>query len=931
MPTVAKSTGKLSVLGDLSTFEASSSAIPFDTTDSSGSVPTFNATFANGVNTEYLIGETLTIENPTIGQYSGEIVSVTKAANSNRHVVDSQSIMARLNSDLRLYPLSDYAETESVYMPLYSLEYWSQQCGIFFTKVPGDVLFYQSNYGHLGAYAKGINRPVRAKMYAPPVGGEVGHATLVNGRVAFGYGMNFTSQVILPKSRRNGIPSMLPVLIPRAADTGYMTFGADVMLDGVGRAGKTTFRLVDGKGKTFSIHLNVDSEYGFSLGVQNGIDTPVSLGSIAAGRVRTYHVTVDVRYTNATTMEFTFTVLGMDNELIGTTTGTFVPTATGSMTLLDVTHYGDPGGYGSETLYFNAFVSRAMGKTLYAPVDQKQLVPGRKATPYMIGFSGNVWEHIKQYCSIYHLDISYEAGKLLIGPRKRDISVGASLSERNTTLQKRDQARNVEVVNQNHKPTGNTPVVLWKADSVYQIAVGEVQEFTVQTEHSILETSQPVCVSGISPFPYKAGVGQYVVTGSDGFIVSPTFWRDQGGSITTDTTDVEGEIKITIKGPDYDSPRAPYRISEGDAGRPALYVTGLGLLAEPKTIKVPTGNRKAAKDVGVTLDSPFISNTKLAFDAAARAARAFAAPSITTTISEPLQSDEISKLGTYPAGKLVKHDGNIMRVISARQGYSSFSGTTEQHNTIYQLKRSFPRTRVDNRINAMLNPKAVGTLTGFSGYVTGNEVGTTLPVSGATDGPMPGITTYGRRTVTTAKTAGSTGWGVNNSVGNRIPIGGVAGDSVAVALWMRYTGSAPTLSGALRTYTTSSVGVNVNSRDGSIFVLPSGQWVRVTGYVTATGTFDAVTWWFYHVSTNILPVGATLDATAALVEKGTVAGAYFDGDTANALGLQYSWDAAPNASTSTESAVTGTIRQFNDYHAGKDIGQVNIKPLKQVK
>ena len=295
--------------------------------------------------------------------------------------------------------------------------------------------------------------------------------------------------------------------------------------------------------------------------------------------------------------------------------------------------------------------------------DAKSIAYGVKEAKFMVGFSGNAWEHIKQYCSIYHLDVSFRDGKLTIGPRQRDVTFGASLSELSTTIQDREQARNVEVVNQNHQATGMTPAVMWAADSVYQVAVGEVQEFTVQTPHSILDTSQPVCVSGIDPYPYKTGSGQYVVTGSDGYIVSPTFWRDQGGSITASPTDVEGEIKITIKGPDYDSPRAPYRISEGDAGRPALYVTGLGILAKPETLKIGTGKAQAAKDVGVTIDSPFVADRSMAYDVAARAAKAFATPETTTTIAEPLAYDGVSKLGTSPAGALVKSNGNIMRVV----------------------------------------------------------------------------------------------------------------------------------------------------------------------------------------------------------------------------------------------------------------------------
>jgi hypothetical protein len=322
---------------------------------------------------------------------------------------------------------------------------------------------------------------------------------------------------------------------------------------------------------------------------------------------------------------------------------------------------------------------------------QKSISIGTKTSPHMVGFSGNVWEHMKQYCSIFHLDVNYRNGLLTIEPRKTNVKTGAGLSVLNTTVQNRETARTVEVVNQRHTATGSvTPQVMWKADTVYQVAVGEVQEFLVQTKHSIMSVKQPVCVSGISPFPYVSGTGQYVVTGSDGYIVSPAFWADQGGSVTCDITENEGEIKVRIKAPDFDSTRAPYRISEGDAGRPALYITGTGVKADPVTLKVPTGNSKAAKDVGVTIDSPFIGTARYAYDAAARAAANFAGPEVLVSFTEPTGYDEDSALGDVPAGELIKSGGNVYRIKDVTQTPNLTSGNASQHNTIFQLKRSYP-------------------------------------------------------------------------------------------------------------------------------------------------------------------------------------------------------------------------------------------------
>lgn len=685
MPTVAKSSSNISKLGDLSTFDVSSSAVPYDTNDSAGSVPTFRAMFVDGTEPEYLLGETLTLTNPSVGTYSGEIVSYSSSANSNRYSLDSNSIMARLNSELRAYPLSDYAGTDSVWIPMFALEYWTQQCGVFYSAVEGEPLFYQSQYGHFGAFAKGITRPIRSTR---PSGPDPAKPMSQDGRMVVTFGRNSEWTVNMPQPKVGAAASeYLPVLIP-SGPTRKVVFGGDVYLDGIGRRGWITFYFKSATGVQLALRLQADTNSGFTLFTSDVADTYASRITIPAFNERKYTFLIGVSSNPLGYSYFTLTIVDADNNIVGTTTITTATFIRGALTLTKVKYRGEDVGSGRDMTYSNIFISQNETMPTHGGVTQKALQYGYKAADFLIGFNGNVWEHVKQYCSIYHLDVSYKDGKLTIGPRRRDVASGVSLSDLGTKIQAREQARFVEVVNQQHKPTGPSPKVMWKADSVYQVAVGEVQEFLVQTKHSILEVSQPVAVSGINPFPYTAGAGQYVVTGSDGYIVSPTFWRDQGGSITADTTENEGEIKIVIKGPDFDSPRAPYRISEGDAGRPALYVTGQGVLADPKTVKIGTGNRTAAKDVGATLDCAFIGNAKLTFDAGVRMARSFAVPEVSVTIAEPLGYDEVSKLGATPAGALAKRDGNIYRVTDVNQGYSNVSGTAVQHNTIYQLKRN---------------------------------------------------------------------------------------------------------------------------------------------------------------------------------------------------------------------------------------------------
>lgn len=706
MPTTAKTSADYATLGDLSTYSVSTSAIPVDTADSSGSIPTVSTTFVDGTDVEYLIGEDFSLSNPTVGKYDGQIVNIGKDGNSSRYSLDVHTIMTRLNSDHRLFPLSDYNGTDSTYLPVMALEYWTQQCGIFHSAVPGDVLFFQSQWGHYGAFAKDITRPLKSKLTSAS---GFSHQAFVNeGRLMNSFPRNAEATLTFPaKTELTDMGSYLPVLIPAPPSTDIMVFGGTIGLYGTGRQGTIIWRMLGPRGAKRQIKVTADTAAGFTLSTSEDGITFTSRGNVAAP-TGTYAFFVGVSETAGGT-KFDFSVLNSDSTLRGSTTVTVAGSnITGSQSLTQVLYRGEDVGSGDPMLYADIFISLMPSMPVARPVAQKAITTGTKATSFLIGFSGNVWEHMKQYCSIYHLDVNYRNGLLTFEPRQTDVKVGASLSALTTRIQAREQARNVEVVNYQHTATGSTPKVMWKADTVYQVAVGEVQEFTVQTDHSIMEMSQPICVSGITPFPYTTGAGQYVVTGSDGYIVSPTFWNDQGGSITCDITDNEGEIKVRIKGPDFDSTRAPYRISEGDAGRPALYLTGTGVKSDPKTLKVPTGKSKASKDVGASIDSPFIGNAKHAYDAAARAARAYATPDITTAFAEPVGYDEVSKLGTIPAGTLVKRNGNIMRVTDATQTPSMLSGNASQHNTIYQLKRSFGTGATIADLNAYNDGKPIG-------------------------------------------------------------------------------------------------------------------------------------------------------------------------------------------------------------------------------
>jgi hypothetical protein len=687
VPTVIKSSSNVAKLGDLSTYSVKTAAIPYDTSDTSGAVPTVTATMADGTDTDYLIGESLTLSNQALGQYTGEITNVSSATNSGRYTLTAETIISRLNSDQRLYPSQGVVSPTPI-IPLSALDYWSQQCGIFYDNVEGDVLFYQSQFYHWFAFAKGTTRPIRANNPGLGAAGEEVQFYVQGTRRVTNFGKNRDLSVTFPATEK------LPVQIPAIPDPRQVVFSSWVYNQGTGRRASTTWNFVTPTKQTAYMQVIIDNTSGISLQVTDpsGVATALS-PSIPAAINGIFRINLGVTTYSTTQTKFTLSALDVNGNVIATQSANFPCLITGNLSLASIVYHGENQGSGNQILHWGDAISIMGAMPTKVPAEQKNFTAGVKSAQSFSGFSGNVWETFKAYCSIFQLDVSCAGGKFTVGPRQTETTPVDTLGALSKSISKRDQARFVEVVCQNSVPTlsGNSvlPMVMWKADTVYQVAVGETQTFLVQTDHSILQLSQPVAVSGITPFPYTSGAGQYVVTGSDGYIVAPQFWRDQGGSITVDTTDNEGEIKVTITGPKFDSVRAPYRISEGDAGRPALYVSGQGVINTPTTLRVSTGNTKAAKEVGVTLDNPFIANVTLAYDAAARAARKFATPDVSVTVNEALDYDSPSALGVIPAGQLIKRDGNILRLTDVTQSPSGISGTAVQHNTIAQVKKSF--------------------------------------------------------------------------------------------------------------------------------------------------------------------------------------------------------------------------------------------------
>ena len=215
------------------------------------------------------------------------------------------------------------------------------------------------------------------------------------------------------------------------------------------------------------------------------------------------------------------------------------------------------------------------------------------------------------------------------------------------------------------------------------------------------------------------------------------------------------------------------------------------------------------------------------------------------------------------------------------------------------------------RSNPLRNPgPRSSSLTGWGFQGGAGEVAGASWVSTPGDGPE-GRTGFVRRTVTTARTGGTSG-PYYRSASPEI-VGGVQGDVRTLSMWVRFRqATSVSLSGHLRLGT-----VAVTPGVGSLVAVPANVWTRISVTITATGAYDGAQVWAVVASGTTIPVGGVYDAGDAMAELSATLGPYFDGSSPATSTEMFSWDGTPTASSSTSTGIasqtytaTATSRRY---------------------
>ena len=171
------------------------------------------------------------------------------------------------------------------------------------------------------------------------------------------------------------------------------------------------------------------------------------------------------------------------------------------------------------------------------PVIDGELETELQAIPVnFIGWSGNVWEHLKMLCAGFSLsetennglEMYIETNELRFR-KARQIAVdyGNEVESRTLKIDSFEAAEKVSVYNYNTsyklngivRETSETVSVLGynpKNVSIVdnmQVEAGATITKRFSINASLVSVNQPVCVSTISPYPYNGLTGQYVIVG----------------------------------------------------------------------------------------------------------------------------------------------------------------------------------------------------------------------------------------------------------------------------------------------------------------------------------------------------------------------------------------------------------------------------------
>lgn len=371
--------------------------------------------------------------------------------------------------------------------------------------------------------------------------------------------------------------------------------------------------------------------------------------------------------------------------------------------------------------------------------DELSLIPVN-----FIGWTGNVWEHLKMLCAAVSASLTdnvgiemFVAGNDLHFRKAKTTTQNITRyeSDNSVTVDVFDAALGVDVYNYNTSYGTNkvcydesnyadTTALADRFKSsisdTFQVNAGDTVIKRFKIDASLVSVNQPVCVETITrtpPSPYAGTTGEYVIVGTDDLPIKPSQWNALGGLVAVATTENPNEIEITVTAPPADSIEkangtgqglAPYKIgieSSGDGDYPAFWITGTGVFFDKKLQRFTTGASElyTPRDSAATIDNIFITNTRDASSRGVAAAQTACGPAITMTQSLPTNISFNTMIGTT---QLMRD--NRYRVASASYTESNVTLTSIPSTSFTDFNFAWSDDTFANFTETALDPEVVG-------------------------------------------------------------------------------------------------------------------------------------------------------------------------------------------------------------------------------
>jgi len=283
-------------------------------------------------------------------------------------------------------------------------------------------------------------------------------------------------------------------------------------------------------------------------------------------------------------------------------------------------------------------------------------------------WQGDLWEHIKQLCSAYNVEIVVLGGVITV----RDcLTATATLDNARAgsltlDMDLSSSASSISVTNYQARSGSGT---LWNSsldNNVLSVDVNEVKTITIQTTNYPISILQPTRGTTI-----PVADGEYWIIANDNLPVVQSQWESYGGRVSVAmNTKTPGAIDITLTGPRaIPGVAGPFYFaaSDGSTKYPQFSIVGVGIFTQPVQVLLPTGADPAMSPASEPrkIDNIGVTSLSRVYATAGRAQSVASGPAISLRATIP--SVEIGQFG-YSAGAVVSFRNAKYRIRTISAG-----------------------------------------------------------------------------------------------------------------------------------------------------------------------------------------------------------------------------------------------------------------------